>query len=480
MKITLLPKQILLKKYIAGNRYSFIGYGGARGGAKSFAVREIALYFGFMKKLRCLIFRRYFNELLANHINPLFQTHPELRPLFNKSEKILYDGTGFPVLQFGYADSEDDIYKFQGTEYDIIFIDEATRCSESQINFLRTVNRSTGSGFRPKMVFTMNPGGVSHYFLKRIFIDRDYKENEQPGDYVFIQSHLWDNFLWVKQQLLSEGITPADYYKMPEDKKIDYCLKYSDYAKALSGLPQEIIKAYLYGDWEVFGGMFFKGFSRKKSVIEPFVIPGDWLIIGSLDPGYSSPLSFGINAMNPEGIIYRVYTYYEKQKSPSEHLEAIISLLRSEDSELRRILAGREPKYITAGLDAFAKKERYSIVSNDFTFDDLFRKSGMYLTKALTNRKQGWWLWKGLLGENPSYFVFSQFNDNLLFEIESAVSDRNDPEDLQGKGNDKSVSDHALDEQRYALMSMIKPADCKSGDTPCRITPDFELPYAQF
>lgn len=476
----LLPKQILLKNYIAGNDHSYIGYGGARGGAKSFAVREIALFFGFMKRLRCLIFRRYFNELLANHINPLFQTHPELRPLFNKSEKILYDGGGFPVLQFGYADSEDDIYKFQGTEYDIIFIDEATRCSESQINFLRTVNRSTGSGFRPKMVFTMNPGGVSHYFLKRIFIDREYKDNEQPGDYVFIQSHLWDNYLWVKDQLLKEGVPPSAYYRMPEQKKIDYCLKYSDYAKALSGLPEEIIKAYLYGDWEVFGGMFFKGFSRKKSVVEPFEIPSDWLLTGSLDPGYSSPLSFGINAMNQEGKIYRVYTYYEKQRSPVEHLDAILNLLRDSDSPLCALTRGRELKYVTAGLDAFAKKERYSIVSNELTFDDLFRKSGIYLTRALTNRRQGWWLWKGLLGENPSYFVFSQFNDNLLYEIESAVSDRNDPEDLLGKGNDKSVSDHALDEQRYALMSMIKPAEKKSDHNTGRTLPDYELPDAQF
>ncbi|OQY79372.1 MAG: hypothetical protein B6D45_00815, partial [Ignavibacteriales bacterium UTCHB3] len=49
-KISLLPKQLQLKKLIANGKYSWIGYGGARGGAKSYAIREIALLLGLEPK----------------------------------------------------------------------------------------------------------------------------------------------------------------------------------------------------------------------------------------------------------------------------------------------------------------------------------------------------------------------------------------------------------------------------------------------
>jgi predicted dehydrogenase len=41
--------------------------------------------------------------------------------------------------------------------------------------------------------YTTNPGGVGHEYIKRIFIDRNYKETENPDDYVFIQASVYDN-----------------------------------------------------------------------------------------------------------------------------------------------------------------------------------------------------------------------------------------------------------------------------------------------
>lgn len=459
--MNLLPKQLRLKELIAGNDHSWIGYGGARGGAKSYAVRSLALYYGFHTKwkLKSLIFRRYSKELLKNHIQPMLEEFPELRKYFNKTEMILYDEHKNPVIQFGYADSEEDIYTFQGTEYDIIFIDEATQCSPHQMQFLRTSNRNTKSHFKPKMVLTMNPGGISHSYIKRLFIDKQYIDNETPEDYVFIHSHVWDNIHWSIHSLLAKGYTKSDYYSWSEEKRKQFCIDNSDYAANLSSLPEEMKIAYLFGDWDIFGGMFFKGFDKANQLVDAFPIPQSWRIIGSIDPGFSSPCSFGLTAIDPEGNYYRIATYYESERSAYEHAEAIHDFLYAEGSIVKKLIGNRKPEMIIAGRDAFAKKDRYAFIANEKTFADIFLEFGFYLTPAVTDRKQGWWAWKSLFPKR--YYIFKELNRPLVDEMMSVVSDPKEPEDIQGKGNDPAVSDHALDEQRYAIMSLYKPATPK-------------------
>ncbi len=471
--IPLLPKQLQLKTLIAESNYSWIGYGGARGGAKSHAIREIALLLGLdpAYRMKSLIFRRYSKELLKNHILPLYEKHSGLMNHYNKSEKILYSPNGDPLIQFGYADSESDIYSFQGFEFDLIFIDEATHCTPHQIQFLKTSNRTMKQGYTPKMVLTMNPGGVSHSWLKRIFIDRNFLPNEDPGQYFFLQSYLWDNVFWSLRSLKRDGISIHDYYHCwSEEERRDYCLRHSTYAANLRSLPDELRSAYLHGDWEVFGGMFFRNFDRKKQVIEPFEVPGSWTLVGSLDPGFSSPCSFGVTARDHEGRFYRVFTYYEKQRTPHQHADAISELLSS-DPVITRLLRGRVPPIIVAGRDAFAKKERYSVASHEATFADVFASRGIFLSPAYTNRKTGWWSWKSLMPseEKPaSYFIFAGLNGPLLDEMMSATFDPKEPEDIAGKGNDPSVADHALDEQRYGIMAIFRPGQTPKNDSPAR------------
>lgn len=460
--ISLLPKQLQLKELIAGSSYSWIGYGGARGGAKSHAIREIALLLGLdpAYRMKSLIFRRYSKELLKNHILPLYEKHSGLMNHYNKSEKILYSPNGDPLIQFGYADSESDIHSFQGFEFDLIFIDEATHCTPHQIQFLKTSNRTLKPGFTPKMVLTMNPGGISHSWLKRLFIDRNFLPNEDPGQYFFLQSYLWDNVFWSLRSLKRDGISIHDYYHLwSETERRDYCLKHSTYAANLRSLPDELRTAYLYGDWEVFGGMFFRNFDRKKQVIEPFEVPESWTLVGSLDPGFSSPCSFGVTARDHEGRYYRVFTYYEKQRTPLQHADAINEILNT-DPAITGLLRGRVPSVIVSGRDAFAKKEKYSVVSHETTFADVFASKGIFLSPAYTGRKTGWWSWKSLFPteEKPaSYFIFEGLNVPLLDEMMSATFDSKEPEDIAGKGNDPSVADHALDEQRYGIMALFKP-----------------------
>lgn len=449
-----LPKQKLLFDSIVHGKAPWIGYGGARGGAKSFAVREIAMWLAQspLHQYSAMIFRKHAKELHHNHILPLLSRSPGLRKHFNKTEKILYSEDKRPLITFGYAASDLDVHKFQGMEFDLVFVDEATQSSEYLLKFLKTVNRSTVPGWIPKIVLTMNPGGIGHAFIKRIFIDRHYKENEVASDYSFIQSYLWDNVYWVAEALLRDGISQETYYSWTDQQRKEYCLRYSEYAKNLSSLPHDLREAYLSGDWEIFGGMFFKNFSSKRNVIKPFVIPDDWELIGSLDPGFSSPCSFGITACSKMGVVFRVCTYYERELPASVHAETISRMLKHEGSEVRKLLNGRIPSLIVAGRDAFARKEMYGAIPNEHTYADPFLKEGFRLESANTERVAGWWKWKSLLPDR--YFIFDKFNQPLIQEMMGATSDPRRPEDLAGGGNDPKVSDHALDEQRYGIMGL--------------------------
>lgn len=470
ISINLQPKQKELKNIVEYSDYGWVGFGGARGGSKSHAADDVAISLGLKYNIYTLIFRRYYNELLDNHINPIFERFPILRDYYNASDKILYNPTNrLPMVRFGYAENEADIYKFQGPSYPLIIVDEATQSTQVMIEFLKTSNRDPQGRLpsKPKIVLTGNPGGVSHGFYQRIFIDKTYLNNENPKEYYFIQSHVWDNVYWCLRELTIQGYTIQDYYlRWTEQQRIDFTLKYSDYAQNLSGLPEQLKLAYLFGRWDVFAGQFFKGFDANKELIEPFQIPPEWELVGSLDPGFASPLSYGLTVKDFKGNIYRIATYYNIDTIPS-HAISVKKFLTDPNSPIYKWTAGRMPKINVAGRDAFAKVDKNAIVSNEDTIFDYFSKQGIFLQKGNDGpgtRIANWWKWKSLIPDR--YFVFKGLNAPLIEQMTSIQSDDKIVEDIQGRGNDPTVEDHALDEQKLGIYALYQPAEPPRDDDP--------------
>ena len=267
--VELQPKQSALHYIIKDTEYSKIGFGGSNGGAKSHGIRDVNLLLCTEEKtqpIKTLIFRRKSNDLLENHIIPFFTKYPSLRKQFNKVEKIIYweDGS---TTKFGSADNEDDITDFEGKEYDYIFIDEATHCTQKMIEFL--IPRNRGTVKIPKMIFTMIPGFIGHNYIKRLFITRQYESHEKPEEYIYLPARVWDNVVWSEKALAERGYIADNYYNdWTEDQRKAFCLKYSDYAQKLSHLPEQKKRARLYGDWFIFEGMFFDEWFEDYHVVE--------------------------------------------------------------------------------------------------------------------------------------------------------------------------------------------------------------------
>lgn len=311
LNVALQPKQSELLHLIKDTPYTIIGYGGSNGGAKSHGIRDIMLYLSLEKKLApiySLIFRRKSNDLLENHIIPFFQKYPELNKYFNKTERIIYFPDG-SICKFGYAEYEADILDFQGKKYDYIFIDEATHCTQPMIEFLLSRNRS--ETVLAKMIMTMNPSGVGHTYIKRIFIDKHYLKNENPNAYFYLPAKVWDNVIWCERELEERDISIETYYEAwTEEQRKEFTLKYSDYAKTLAALPEMKMRAMLLGDWDVFEGQFFSEFWHDVHIIKAEdYLPYDNIfaqtkILGGMDYGNETFVYFAYRDYNGNIVIF--------------------------------------------------------------------------------------------------------------------------------------------------------------------------------
>ncbi len=235
----------------------FVAYGGARGGGKSWAVRCKAVLMALKHNgIRILILRRTLPELRENHILPLQEMLAGIAT-YKDTDKSFSFPTGARI-RFGYCDAEADVHQYQGQEYDVIFMDEATHFTEYQFSCLTACLRGTNN--LPKRFYvTCNPGGVGHAWVKRLFIDKQYTAAENPEDYTFIPAKVYDNTVLMRQDPM--------------------------YAKGLEALPEDQRRAWLNGDWDVFAGQFFPEFRREVHVVRPFEIPDHWTRMCALDYG---------------------------------------------------------------------------------------------------------------------------------------------------------------------------------------------------
>ena len=222
MKKVIIGKPNEKQRIFFTSKERYIAYGGARGGGKSWAVRKKAIMLAFRYSgIKILILRRTFPELRENHILPL-QSDLKDVAVYRDIDKSFVFPNG-SRLRFGYCDSDADTLQYQGQEFDIIFIDEATQFTERQFISLTACIRGVNS-YPKRMYLTCNPGGIGHDWVKRLFIDRNYTNDERPEDYQFISAKVYDN-----EALMSSS---------------------PGYLSMLKNLPADLRRAWLEGDWD--------------------------------------------------------------------------------------------------------------------------------------------------------------------------------------------------------------------------------------
>lgn len=422
-------------------------YGGARGGGKtessigdwlehSSTYGEAAIGIFFRRKLVQL------TEVIAR----TKQLFPKLGAKYNEQRKEwVMPGGG--RLKFAYLERDSDAEEYQGHSYTRVYVEEVTNFpSPSPINKLRATLRS-GSGVPVGMRLTGNPGGPGHNWVKKRYIDpdprgfkiiADEEEVEIDGrrttikiERVFIPSKLGDNALLIRND-------PTYILRLRQSGS------------------EQLVRAWLEGDWNIVDGAFFDEFSE-----EAHVRPSSWILhrtpqtilFRAFDWGSARPFSVGWYAICdglwpkenplPAGAIFRYREWYGS-KGPNQGLkmpaaEVAEGILKLERGELIR--------YAVADPSIFIRNGGPSI--NELMFKCRWR--------AADNKREPGWeqVRQRLVGTDgrPMLYIGDECQD-LIRTLPILQHDESDPEDLDTEGED-----HAADELRYACMSRIwKPA----------------------
>lgn len=134
-----------------------MAFGGARGGGKSWAVRTKAKLLALRYPgIRLLLVRRTYQELEANHIRFLRQELAGLAEYRATARQFVFPNGS--VLDFGYCAADGDMDRYQGAEYDVIFLDEATQLKEEWLRQFAACLRGVNE-FPKRLYYTCNPGG---------------------------------------------------------------------------------------------------------------------------------------------------------------------------------------------------------------------------------------------------------------------------------------------------------------------------------
>ena len=394
-------------------------YGGARGGGKSFVVREKAIQLAFKYPgIRILIMRRTFKELEANH---LIDFRIKLNGIadYRTASKMFFFPNG-SIISFGYLNTDADTNDYQGHQYEAIFLDEATHFTFYMYMKMTQCLRLAGGvdpslNLTPRMYLTANPGGVGHNWVKRLFIDRKYEGAEKPEDYSFIPALVYDNKFLMDNN--------------PE------------YVEQLESLPEKERLAMLMGDWDVFEGQFFEEFDEEIHTYNPFDIklPTNVKYYRTRDYGLDRLACYWV-ARTDDDTSYVFKEYCESNLTVSDSGKRINELT---------------PKNMTIWLDICPPDmwNRQSQTGKS-AVDILIQECNQVPTKANNDRINGWLMVKEMLKTNPKtgkpYLQISTECPELIHCLKMIQHDEKNVNDCAKEPHDIT---HSPDSIRYYCTS---------------------------
>lgn len=393
----------------------YTAYGGARGGGKSWAMRtKLVLLALNYDGIQMLLLRRTLGELRENHLMPLLKMlDGTAKYIASEREFRFRNGSR---LKLGYCDAENDVLQFQGQAYEVIGLEEATHFTEKQFMCLTESNRISGemknTGFKPRMYFTCNPGGVGHDWVKRLFIDKIYRVNEQPNDYKFIKSLVFDNDFLMQND--------------------------PGYVRSLMALPEARRRAMLYGDWNAFEGAFFPEFDTELHTCSEPVITREMTKFRALDYGLDMTCCLWL-AVTDDGRILVYRELYEPGLILSEAA-----------SRIKEMTPGDEAiRYTVASPDLWNRRQD----SGKSGFELMSAAGLKGLIKANNGRITGWRVMREYLrvpdGGVPRLCI-SRRCKNLIRTLPLLRFDEYEHEDAADTPHELT---HAPEALRYALMS---------------------------
>ena len=258
-------------------------YGGARGGGKTeLAIGKLlikALTFG--RGMRGIFFRRTYKQL-AEVILRCHELFPQHGGKWNEG-KMTWTFDNGALIRFAYLERDQDADNYQGQSFTDIVIEEAgTFPAWEPIAKLKACLRSA-RGIPTQLLLTGNPGGPGAQWVKERYIDPN------PAG--------WQPIKEVQTRKLPDGKTQSfetTRVYIPSRVTDNQILMQKDpnyIARLLETGSEQLVRAWLEGDFNVVDGAFFDNFDTKKHVLRPRDLPPHWMRYRCMDWGSAKPFA---------------------------------------------------------------------------------------------------------------------------------------------------------------------------------------------
>ena len=396
-------------------------YGGAAGGGKTFVQCADALaYAAKYEGSKQLVLRKTFPELEKNIVRQSLEIFPQKPFAKYNSTKHLWTFANGSIIEFGYLARENDVYLYQGSEWDVIRVDEATHFPFSSIDYLRSRVRGT-KAFPRSMKFSTNPGNVGHLWVKSRYVD------PVPPFHVF------------------RGADKTTRLYIPSTVYDNKALMEKDpgYIRRLEAMQDENQRQMLlHGNWNIAAGAFFNEFDRRYHVVEPFDIIRDKNVklYRSIDYGLDMLACLWYaelppSSVNPHGSVF----VYRELCAPDLTISEAARRIREATPPGENIVCTYAPPDVISNRDRVTGRNQ----------GDMFAQSGLALTKANNDRKAGWIAVKEFLklreGGRPILKIFSTCT-NLIKHLPMLIHDDRNYGDVK---TEPHIITHAPDSLRY-------------------------------
>ena len=285
-------------------------YGGAAGGGKSETLLMIPIVRGFYKhpQFKGLILRRTFPELEQSLILRSEEWYGKRATGGNyNDQKHRWRWPSGAILQFGYAEHEKDVRRYDTSEWNYIAFDELTSFTEFQYIYLAMTRCRSSTSDLPAIIRSgTNPGNIGHGWVRKRFVE------PAKNGHVIVR----DAKTGLKRIFIPARVTDNKYTLAANPQ----------YIQQLETLPEAEKRAKLFGDWWTFSGQVFDEWRSERMpdepenaihVIDPFPIPDWWPVIVAVDWGYSAMTWAGFAALSPDRRVFLFDEYAARRQKIS-------------------------------------------------------------------------------------------------------------------------------------------------------------------
>lgn len=428
-------------------------FGGSRGGGKTDGMLgEWAQHASEYGRHASGIFLRKELPQLDDAIKRSYELYSPFGSFKEQKKTWVFDNGA--TLRFRPLERDKDAEKYQGHSYTRVYAEELTNFPDSTpIDKMHATLRSAHGvpvGFRA----TANPGGPGHQWVKERYIDpcpagkklipmTDNRGKENGLFRVFIPSKLVDN----------------DYLG-------------EDYVRQLEMLGSEdLVRAWLHGDWDIVAGAAFEKLSRNIHMIRPFPVPDYWTKFMSIDWGTAKPFSVGwytvvegwthLSAKHgyddiylPDGAVVRYREWYGWNGNSDEGIR-----MESPDVAKEILQTEKEAKeYKVDGASQISYRVGDSGMwaqSDGPSPQEKMAIEGVYLQQSKKDRAANYtnvrdYIWgEEFDGERHPMFYITDNCSQFWRTVPTLMLDERDVE----KGPDTRMEDHVYDEVAYALAT---------------------------